>query len=146
MRVELSQAARRRSRTPSTRRRCGSSACGESTYWLGLGSNLGDRLANLQGLVDALRDAGVRVEALSPVYDTAPQQIADQPAFLNAVVRVRTELTPRELLAVAKRAERRLGRSRRRCALRPAARRLRHRVLGRRQSGATPSSRSRIRA
>ncbi len=83
----------------------------ESTYWLGLGSNLGDRLANLQGLVDVLRDAGVRVEALSPVYDTAPQQLADQPAFLNAVVRVRTELTPRELLAVAKRAERRLGRA-----------------------------------
>jgi len=83
----------------------------ESTYWLGLGSNLGDRLANLQGLVDALRDGGVRVEALSPVYDTAPQQITDQPAFLNAVARVRTELVPRELLAVAKRAERRLGRT-----------------------------------
>ena len=82
----------------------------ESTYWLGLGSNLGDRLANLQGLVDALRDVGVRVEALSPVYGTAPQQLADQPEFLNAVARVRTELTPRELLGVAKRAERRLGR------------------------------------
>ncbi len=83
----------------------------EWTYWLGLGSNLGDRLANLQGLVDALRDGGVRIEALSPVYDTAPQQITDQPAFLNAVARVRTELAPRELLAVAKRAERRLGRT-----------------------------------
>jgi dihydroneopterin aldolase/2-amino-4-hydroxy-6-hydroxymethyldihydropteridine diphosphokinase len=83
----------------------------ESTYWLGLGSNLGDRLANLQGLVDALRDGGARVEAISPVYDTAPQQIVDQPAFLNAAVRVRTQLTPRELLAVAKAAERRLGRT-----------------------------------
>jgi len=83
----------------------------ESTYWLGLGSNLGDRLANLQGLVDALRDGGVRIEAISPVYDTAPQQITEQPAFLNAVVRVRTQLAPRELLAVAKRAERRLGRT-----------------------------------
>jgi 2-amino-4-hydroxy-6-hydroxymethyldihydropteridine diphosphokinase/dihydroneopterin aldolase len=83
----------------------------ESTYWLGLGSNLGDRLGNLQGLVDALRDGGVRIEALSPVYETAPQQLTDQPAFLNAVARVRTELTPRQLLAVAKHAERRLGRS-----------------------------------
>jgi dihydroneopterin aldolase/2-amino-4-hydroxy-6-hydroxymethyldihydropteridine diphosphokinase len=83
----------------------------ESTYWLGLGSNLGDRLANLQGLVDALRDGGVRIEAISPVYDTAPREIADQPAFLNAVVRVRTDLAPPALLAVAKRAERRLGRT-----------------------------------
>jgi 2-amino-4-hydroxy-6-hydroxymethyldihydropteridine diphosphokinase/dihydroneopterin aldolase len=83
----------------------------ESTYWLGLGSNLGDRLGNLQGLVDALRDGGVCIEALSPVYETAPQQLTDQPAFLNAVARVRTELTPHQLLAVAKRAERRLGRS-----------------------------------
>jgi dihydroneopterin aldolase/2-amino-4-hydroxy-6-hydroxymethyldihydropteridine diphosphokinase len=82
-----------------------------STYWLGLGSNLGDRLANLQGLVDALRDGGVRIEAISPVYDTAPREITDQPAFLNAVVRVRTELSPPALLGVAKRAERRLGRS-----------------------------------
>jgi 2-amino-4-hydroxy-6-hydroxymethyldihydropteridine diphosphokinase/dihydroneopterin aldolase len=83
----------------------------ESTYWLGLGSNLGDRLANLQGLVDALRDGGVRIDAISPVYDTAPRGITDQPAFLNAVVRVSTELAPPALLAVAKRAERRLGRT-----------------------------------
>lgn len=83
----------------------------ESTYWLGIGANLGDRLANLQGLVDALRDACVRVEAISPVYDTAPREVTDQPAFLNAVVRVRSTATPRELLAIAKHAERRLGRS-----------------------------------
>lgn len=81
------------------------------TYWLGLGSNLGDRLANLQGLVDALRDAGVTVEAVSAVYETAPREVTDQPAFLNAVARVRTTLAPRELLTVAKRAERRLGRT-----------------------------------
>ncbi len=82
-----------------------------STYWLGIGANLGDRLANLQGIVDALRDAGVEIEAMSPVYDTAPRDITDQPAFLNAVVRVRSDATPRELLAIAKGAERRLGRS-----------------------------------
>ena len=50
-----------------------------STYWLGIGANLGDRLANLQGIVDALRDAGVEIEAMSPVYDTAPREITDQP-------------------------------------------------------------------
>jgi dihydroneopterin aldolase/2-amino-4-hydroxy-6-hydroxymethyldihydropteridine diphosphokinase len=83
----------------------------EMSYWLGLGSNLGDRLANLQGIVDALRDAGVGVEELSPVYDTAPREITDQPSFLNAVVRVRTTRTPRELLAIAKHVERQLGRT-----------------------------------
>lgn len=83
----------------------------QTSYWLGLGSNLGDRLANLQGIVDALRDAGIDVQEMSPVYDTAPREITDQPRFLNAVVRVRTTLAPPELLAVAKRAERQLGRT-----------------------------------
>lgn len=83
----------------------------EMTYWLGLGSNLGDRLANLQGVVDALRDAEVIVEELSPVYETAPREISDQPPFLNAVVRVRTTYGPRDVLAVAERAERQLGRT-----------------------------------
>jgi dihydroneopterin aldolase/2-amino-4-hydroxy-6-hydroxymethyldihydropteridine diphosphokinase len=82
-----------------------------STYWLGLGANQGDRLANLQGLVDALRDGGVEVEQISPVYDTAPRELTDQPPFLNAVVRVRTTLEPPALLAIANGAERRLGRT-----------------------------------
>jgi len=115
------------------------------TYWLALGSNLGDRLGNLQGLVDLLRDDGVRIEALSPVYDTAPQQVTDQPAFLNAVARVRSERTPRELLSLAKGAERRLGRS---AAASASARvpRTATSSSGTAAAGATPSWRSRTRA
>ena len=83
----------------------------EHVYWLGLGSNQGDRLANLQGIVDALRDAGATVTGVSPLYETAPREITDQPAFLNGAVRVRTALAPRGMLDAAKRAERRMGRT-----------------------------------
>ncbi len=78
--------------------------------WLGLGSNLGDRLAALQMAIDALALEGVRVDAVSPVYETAPQDLDDQPAFLNAVVRAVTDLDPPRILAAAKRVERASGR------------------------------------
>jgi len=69
---------------------------------LGIGSNLGDRLAHLQLAVDALaRIAGVTVVGVSPVYETAPVGGPEQPDFLNAVVAVDTTLTGRELLQVA---------------------------------------------
>jgi dihydroneopterin aldolase/2-amino-4-hydroxy-6-hydroxymethyldihydropteridine diphosphokinase len=83
----------------------------EHVHWLGLGSNLGDRVANLQGLLDHLRDAGVVVEAVSGIVESAPQELSDQPAYLNAVARVRTTLAPPALLDAAKRAERALGRA-----------------------------------
>jgi 2-amino-4-hydroxy-6-hydroxymethyldihydropteridine diphosphokinase len=78
---------------------------------LGLGSNVGDRRAQLQGAVDALPAVGVRVLAASSVYDTDPVgEVLDQPSFLNACLRVETELEPLELLDAAKRLERELGR------------------------------------
>lgn len=80
-------------------------------YWVGLGSNVGDRAAALQGAVDALRAAGLDVDAVSPVFETAPQDLEDQPAFLNAAVRVRTGLDPRALLALLKDTERDMGRA-----------------------------------
>ncbi len=79
-------------------------------YWIGLGSNLGDRRAMLQAAVDGLRARGVRVDAVSPVHQTAPQDLTDQPAFLNAACRVETALAPRELLAHLKEMEHDLGR------------------------------------
>ncbi len=79
---------------------------------LGLGSNVGDRRAQLQGAVDALPAAGVEVEASSSVYDTDPVgELPDQPSFLNACLRVRTTLEPLELLDAAKAVERELGRT-----------------------------------
>ncbi len=79
---------------------------------LGLGSNLGDRRAHLQAAVDALPAAGVEVVGSSSVYDTDPVgEILDQPSFLNACLRVRTELEPLELLDAVKGLERELGRA-----------------------------------
>jgi 2-amino-4-hydroxy-6-hydroxymethyldihydropteridine diphosphokinase len=81
------------------------------TGYLGLGSNVGDRRANLQAAVDALGARGVRVLASSSTYDTDPVgEVLDQPAFLNACVRIETELGPEELLGACKAIERELGR------------------------------------
>lgn len=69
--------------------------------YLGLGSNLGDRVAYLQSAVDALDAApGVRVVGVSGVYETVPLGGPPQGAFLNAVVAVDTDLAPRALLAL----------------------------------------------
>jgi 2-amino-4-hydroxy-6-hydroxymethyldihydropteridine diphosphokinase len=79
--------------------------------YLGLGSNVGDRRANLQAAVDALPAHGVAVLASSSTYDTDPVgEILAQPAFLNACVRVRTALGPEALLDACKAVERGLGR------------------------------------
>ena len=83
----------------------------ERTGYLGLGSNVGDREANLRRAVEALGEHGVSVEATSSLYETEPVgEILDQPDFLNAAVRVRTELDPEELLRVCKGIEVELGR------------------------------------
>lgn len=82
------------------------------TGLLGLGSNVGDRLANLQAAVYALPAAGVRVLRTSSVYDTDPVgEVLDQPSFLNACIAVETALEPLELLDAVKRVERELGRT-----------------------------------
>jgi 2-amino-4-hydroxy-6-hydroxymethyldihydropteridine diphosphokinase len=78
---------------------------------LGLGSNVGERRAQLQAAVDALPAAGVSVLAASSVYDTDPVgEVLDQPAFLNACLLIETELQPLELLDAVKRVEAELGR------------------------------------
>jgi 2-amino-4-hydroxy-6-hydroxymethyldihydropteridine diphosphokinase len=85
---------------------------GGLTGYLGLGSNEGDRLASLRAARAALARLGVEVTAASSVYETAPQgEVRDQPDFLNACLRIETELEPVELLDVCKRVERELGRS-----------------------------------
>jgi 2-amino-4-hydroxy-6-hydroxymethyldihydropteridine diphosphokinase len=78
---------------------------------LALGSNLGDRLAMLQGGVDSLSAAG-RVVAVSPVYETDPVGGPEQADFLNAVAVVETDLDAHSLLAVAHDAEARHARVR----------------------------------
>lgn len=82
------------------------------TGLLGLGSNVGDRRAQLQAALDALPGAGVQVLSCSSVYDTDPVgEVPDQPSFLNACALVQTELEPLELLDTVKRLEAELGRA-----------------------------------
>jgi len=77
--------------------------------YLGLGSNLGDRAAHLRRAVAALPD----VVAVSPVYETDPVGgPADQPAFLNLVVALETDRSPRQLLDLAHALEQAAGRVR----------------------------------
>jgi 2-amino-4-hydroxy-6-hydroxymethyldihydropteridine diphosphokinase len=77
----------------------------------GLGSNVGDRAAALQAAVDGLAAAdGVTPVAVSPVYATDPVGGPEQSEYLNAVVAVETDRTPRELLEIAKGLEDEAGR------------------------------------
>ncbi|ABI78286.1 2-amino-4-hydroxy-6-hydroxymethyldihydropteridine pyrophosphokinase [Hyphomonas neptunium ATCC 15444] len=80
---------------------------------LGLGSNLGDREAHLSGAVRALEAwGGVRVTAISSLWETPPWGIEGQPHFLNACVLIETSLTPIEVLDACLAIERDHGRER----------------------------------
>ena len=82
-----------------------------SRGYLGLGSNVGDRLGHLRAALDGLAAAGVRVLAASSAYETEPVgEILDQPDFLNAAARIETELEPLALLDLCKRIEADRGR------------------------------------
>ncbi|MFF6786331.1 2-amino-4-hydroxy-6-hydroxymethyldihydropteridine diphosphokinase [Streptomyces sp. NPDC012510] len=75
---------------------------------ISLGSNLGNRLENLQGAIDALEDTpGVRIKAVSPVYETEPWGVTpgSQPSYFNAVVVLKTTLPPSSLLERAQAVE-----------------------------------------
>jgi 2-amino-4-hydroxy-6-hydroxymethyldihydropteridine diphosphokinase len=81
--------------------------------YLGLGSNLGDRAAHLQLAVDVLAENHrVQVVAVSNVYETAPVGGPEQDDYLNAVVAIETDLSARELLAIAQHIEQRAVRVR----------------------------------
>jgi 2-amino-4-hydroxy-6-hydroxymethyldihydropteridine diphosphokinase len=79
--------------------------------YLGLGSNVGDRAAHLRAAIEALNRGGAEVEASSSIYETEPVgEVLDQPDFLNAAVRVRTDLEPEALLDLCKAIEVERGR------------------------------------
>ncbi|MFC2062942.1 2-amino-4-hydroxy-6-hydroxymethyldihydropteridine diphosphokinase [Chloroflexota bacterium] len=79
------------------------------TVYLGLGSNLGHRQDNLERALDFLSQR-LRMEAVSPIYETGPVGNADQPRFLNLACRVNTGLEPAALLTLLKAIESKLGR------------------------------------
>jgi 2-amino-4-hydroxy-6-hydroxymethyldihydropteridine diphosphokinase len=79
--------------------------------FLGLGSNVGDRTANIERACRLIGEIdGVRVVRRSSLIETAPVGYKDQPDFINAVVEIGTSLAPRELLEAVKEIERRMGR------------------------------------
>jgi 2-amino-4-hydroxy-6-hydroxymethyldihydropteridine diphosphokinase len=80
--------------------------------YLGLGSNLGDREANLRSAIERLEAPELRVLRVSPTYETEPMDLRDQPWFLNLVVEANTSLFPLQLLSRTGRIERELGRQR----------------------------------
>jgi 2-amino-4-hydroxy-6-hydroxymethyldihydropteridine diphosphokinase len=79
------------------------------TIYLALGSNLGNRLANLQAAIAGLQP-DMTARSQSPVYETPPWGITDQPAFLNMALEGKTDLEPVALLTRLKQLEVELGR------------------------------------
>src|ERR1700676_5754210 len=77
--------------------------------YLSLGSNLGDRAANLERAIEALSEIGVRVLRRSSIYETEPVDLLEQPWFLNCVVEAQTKLTPLDLLHALRAVEARMG-------------------------------------
>ncbi|HLX82612.1 MAG TPA: 2-amino-4-hydroxy-6-hydroxymethyldihydropteridine diphosphokinase [Terriglobales bacterium] len=81
------------------------------TVYLSLGSNLGDREANLREAIKELESAG-RLLTRSSFYETQPVDVPDQPWFLNCIAAFDTSMTPRELLQLALKIEADMGRLR----------------------------------
>jgi len=83
-----------------------------TTTYISLGSNLGDRAANLSTAVERVSAAGVKILRRSSVYETEPRDFHDQPWFLNQVIEVETDLSPPHLLALFQKIELEMGRER----------------------------------
>jgi 2-amino-4-hydroxy-6-hydroxymethyldihydropteridine diphosphokinase len=79
--------------------------------YLSLGSNLGDREANLQGAIERLSALG-EVVAVSSFYETEPVEFTRQPWFLNCAVALQTEKMPKQFLAALQGIEKAMGRQR----------------------------------
>ena len=81
--------------------------------YLSLGSNIGDRAANISRALDALRDRSLRITRSSSLYETEPVEFLKQDWFLNSVVEAETDLPPQDLMEAILSVERSLGRQRR---------------------------------
>ncbi len=82
---------------------------GVTPIYIGLGSNLGDRFLRIKEAVNALTSCFEHIR-VSPLYETAPMYVTDQPAFLNGMLSAATDLGPLEVLRVLKRIEADVGR------------------------------------
>jgi 2-amino-4-hydroxy-6-hydroxymethyldihydropteridine diphosphokinase len=82
-----------------------------NTVYLSLGSNVGDRAANLNAAIHRISALGDVVQ-VSSLYETEPVEFTAQPWFLNCVVELETEKTPQQLMAALLEIERQMGRTR----------------------------------
>jgi len=80
--------------------------------YIGLGSNLGDRLANIRKAVDLMKKGGIEILEESSVYETEPVGFKAQNWFLNSVVKARTKLSPARLWRMLEKIEKSMGRKR----------------------------------
>jgi 2-amino-4-hydroxy-6-hydroxymethyldihydropteridine diphosphokinase len=83
-----------------------------STAYLSIGTNLGDRHANLQRALAGLSTGGADVRRVSSIYNTEPVGYTDQPWYLNIAAEVETDLPPLDLLCLCRRIEEAAGRTR----------------------------------
>ena len=79
-------------------------------YWLGFGSNVGDRRANIEEAAEKIRKLGLKIIRKSSFYRTEPVGFAPQPWFINQVMEVDADLSPGELLHAVKAIETGMGR------------------------------------
>ncbi|MEK6647528.1 MAG: 2-amino-4-hydroxy-6-hydroxymethyldihydropteridine diphosphokinase [Candidatus Firestonebacteria bacterium] len=85
----------------------------EHIAYIGLGSNLGNRVSNIKKAVKLLKiKQEIRVEKTSSLYETEPEGYKNQPKFINAVTRIKTILKPHKLLSKCKDIEKKLKRKR----------------------------------
>lgn len=83
-----------------------------TTAYIGLGSNLGDKEANIKKALELLgENPGVQVKKVASLYKTAPLYVTKQDWFLNTVAEIETSLSPHDLLALLKDTEKRLERT-----------------------------------
>ena len=81
-----------------------------ATVYLALGSNMGDRPANIQKAIELLNSSKITVKKISSIIETEPAGGPPQDKYLNGVIEVKTTLTPFELLKTAQSIEKKLGR------------------------------------
>ena len=85
-----------------------------SIAYIALGSNLGERKQNILAALNYMEQSGLKVLAVSSLLETEPYGVTDQPCFINAVVKIETELAAHDLLRLLLAIELKMGRVRKR--------------------------------
>ena len=85
-----------------------------SIAYIALGSNLGERKQNILTALNYMEQSGLKILAVSSLLETEPYGVTDQPSFINAAVKIETELAAHDLLRLLLAIELKMGRVRKR--------------------------------